>query len=126
MISGFKEFIMKGNVLDLAVAVVMGSAFGAVVDALVKSVLMPLISLAIGQPNFNSFLAFGDVRFGVLLTAVVNFLLVAAGVYFAVVVPMNLIIARRNARLGIKPADKEVDPQIALLTEIRDSLRVRQ
>ena len=126
MLTGFKNFIMKGNVVDLAVAVVIGAAFGAVVDALVKSVLMPLISLLVGQPNFDDFLAFGDVRFGVLLTAVVNFLLVAAAIYFVIVVPMNHMIERRNRRLGIKPAVKEEaaeDPQIALLTEIRDALR---
>jgi large conductance mechanosensitive channel len=126
MLTGFKNFIMKGNVVDLAVAVVIGAAFGAVVDALVKSVLMPLISLLVGQPNFDDFLAFGDVRFGVLLTAVVNFLLVAAAIYFVIVVPMNHMIERRNRRLGIKQDVKEEaaeDPQIALLTEIRDALR---
>ncbi|PNH81129.1 large conductance mechanosensitive channel protein MscL [Arthrobacter sp. AFG20] len=126
MLTGFKNFIMKGNVVDLAVAVVIGAAFGAVVDALVKSVMMPLISLLVGQPNFDDFLAFGDVRFGVLLTAVVNFLLVAAAIYFVVVVPMNHMIERRNRRLGIQPDVKEEaaeDPQIALLTEIRDALR---
>jgi large conductance mechanosensitive channel len=126
MLTGFKNFIMKGNVVDLAVAVVIGAAFGAVVDALVKSVLMPLISLLVGQPNFDDFLAFGDVRFGVLLTAVVNFLLVAAAIYFVIVVPMNHMIERRNRRLGINQDVKEEaaeDPQIALLTEIRDALR---
>jgi large conductance mechanosensitive channel len=126
MLTGFKNFIMKGNVIDLAVAVVIGAAFGAVVDALVKSVMMPLISLLVGQPNFDDFLAFGDVRFGVLLTAVVNFLLVAAAIYFVIVVPMNHMIERRNRRLGIKQDVKEEaaeDPQIALLTEIRDALR---
>jgi large conductance mechanosensitive channel len=126
MLTGFKNFIMKGNVVDLAVAVVVGAAFGAVVDALVKSVMMPLISLLVGQPNFDDFLAFGDVRFGVLLTAVVNFLLVAAAIYFVIVVPMNHMIERRNRKLGIDQDVKEEaaeDPQIALLTEIRDALR---
>lgn len=125
MLSGFKKFILKGNVIDLAVAVVIGAAFSSVVDALVKSVMMPLISLLVGQPNFDDFLAFGDVRFGVLLTAVVNFLLVAAAIYFVIVVPMNHMIERRNRRLGINQDVKEEaeDPQIALLTEIRDALR---
>ncbi|WP_457974142.1 large conductance mechanosensitive channel protein MscL [Arthrobacter sp. D1-17] len=126
MLSGFKKFILKGNVIDLAVAVVIGAAFSSVVDALVKSVLMPLISLLVGQPNFDDFLAFGDVRFGVLLTAVVNFLLVAAAIYFVIIVPMNHLIERRNRRLGINQDVKEEsaeDPQIALLKEIRDELR---
>jgi len=103
MLSGFKKFILKGNVIDLAVAVVIGSAFSAVVDALVKSVLMPLISVLVGEPNFDDFLAFGDVRFGVLLTAVVNFLLVASALYFVIVAPMNrlrLRIRRRRSNSG--------------------------
>ncbi|MET3933142.1 large conductance mechanosensitive channel protein MscL [Arthrobacter sp. OAP107] len=126
MLSGFKKFILKGNVIDLAVAVVIGSAFSAVVDALVKSVLMPLISVLVGEPNFDNFLAFGDVRFGVLLTAVVNFLLVASALYFVIVAPMNKLIEHRNRKLGIgQDTKKEAaeDPQIALLKEIRDALQ---
>ncbi|MBT2549161.1 large conductance mechanosensitive channel protein MscL [Arthrobacter sp. ISL-65] len=128
MLSGFKKFILKGNVLDLAVAVVIGSAFSTVVDALVKSVLMPLISVLVGEPNFDDFLAFGDVRFGVLLTAVVNFLLVASALYFVIVTPMNRLIEHRNRKLGIgQDAKKEAaeDPQIALLKEIRDALQAQ-
>ncbi|MEE1620511.1 large conductance mechanosensitive channel protein MscL [Zafaria sp. Z1313] len=126
MIQGFKEFIMKGNVVDLAVAVVMGGAFGAVVTALVDSVLMPLISMLVGTPNFDEFLVFGAVKLGVFLTALVNFLLVAAAIYFVVVMPMNKMIERRNARLGITEEEEAVDPQIALLTEIRDSLKTNR
>ncbi|GAB4099285.1 large conductance mechanosensitive channel protein MscL [Sinomonas halotolerans] len=126
MLNGFKDFIMKGNVVDLAVAVIMGTAFGAVVDALVKSVLMPAISTLVGQPDFNDFLAFGDIRFGVFLTAVVNFLLIAASIYFVIVMPMNHMIERRNRKLGINKPEAPVDPQVALLTEIRDSLQARQ
>ena len=79
-----------------------------------------------GQPNFDDFLAFGDVRIGVLLTAVVNFLLVAAAIYFVIVTPMNRLIEHRNRKLGIgQEVKKEAaeDPQIALLKEIRDELR---
>jgi large conductance mechanosensitive channel len=126
MLSGFKKFILKGNVIDLAVAVVIGAAFSSVVDALVKSVMMPLISLLVGQPNFDDFLAFGDIRIGVLLTAVVNFLLVSAAIYFVIIVPMNHLIERRNRMLGINQDVKmeaAEDPQIALLKEIRDELR---
>ncbi|HEV7166447.1 MAG TPA: large conductance mechanosensitive channel protein MscL [Micrococcaceae bacterium] len=129
MISGFKDFIMKGNVLDLAVAVIMGAAFGAVINALVTNVLMPLIAALVGSPNFDSFALLtingNDVKFGVLITAVVNFLLIAAAVYFAIVMPMNMLIARRNAKLGIPEQEPAVDPQIELLTEIRDALRMR-
>lgn len=132
MLTGFKNFILKGNVVDLAVAVVIGAAFGAVVTALVQSVLMPFIAGLVGSPNFDSFavvtLNGNDIKFGVLLTAIVNFLLVAAAIYFVVVVPMNHMIERRNRRLGINQDVKEEaaeDPQIALLTEIRDSLQSR-
>ena len=82
MLQGFKDFIMKGNVLDLAVAVIIGAAFGKIVNALVEAVLMPLIAAAVGSPNFDSFAVLtvngNDVKFGVLLTAIVNFLLIAA------------------------------------------------
>lgn len=128
MLQGFKEFIMKGNVVDLAVAVVIGGAFATVIDALVNSVLMPLISVLVGTPNFDNFLAVGPehaIKIGVLLTAVVNFLLVAAAIYFVVVIPLNKMIERRNTRLGILPEEEEVDPQVLLLTEIRDSLQPR-
>lgn len=72
MLSGFKDFISKGNVIDLAVGVIIGGAFSTVVNALVESVLMPLISMLIGSPNFDSFLVFGQVKVGVFLTAVVT------------------------------------------------------
>ncbi|MEX5297648.1 large conductance mechanosensitive channel protein MscL [Kocuria sp. CPCC 205292] len=129
MLKGFKEFIMKGNVLDLAVAVIIGAAFAQVVNAMVEAVLMPLISALVGSPNFDSFAVLtvngNDVRFGVLLTALVNFLLVAAAVYFAIVLPMNKMIEARNRRLGVDPAEEEADAQVQLLTEIRDALHRR-
>ncbi len=127
MLKGFKEFIMKGNVVDFAVAVVIGGAFALVVNALVNSVLMPFIAGLVGSPNFDSFLLWNfngnEVAFGVLLTAIVNFLLVAAAIYFVVVAPMNHMIERRNRRLGITEEEDALDPQIVLLTENRDALQ---
>jgi large conductance mechanosensitive channel len=129
MLKGFREFIMKGNVLDLAVAVIIGAAFAQVVNAMVEAVLMPLISALVGSPDFDSFAVLtvngNDIRFGVLLTALVNFLLVAAAVYFAIVLPMNKMIEARNRRLGVDPTEEEADAQVQLLTEIRDTLRRR-
>lgn len=129
MLKGFKDFIMKGNVLDLAVAVIVGAAFAQVVNAMVEAVLMPGISALVGSPNFDSFavvsLNGNEIRFGVLLTALVNFLLVAAAVYVAVVLPMNRVLEARNRRLGIDPDVEEADAQVQLLTEIRDELRRR-
>lgn len=94
---GFKQFILRGNVLDLAVAVVMGGAFGAVVTALVKDFLTPLIAAIVGKPDFsaiqftinNSKFAIGD-----FINAVVSFLLISAAVYFFVVLPVNTLMAR--------------------------------
>lgn len=122
---------MKGNVVDLAVAVVIGAAFSSVVNAMVKNVLMPFIAGLVGSPNFDEFARWNFngnmVEFGVLLTAVVNFLLIAAAIYFVIVMPMNKLIALRDRKLGIgkKTEEAPVDPQVALLTEIRDSLKVR-
>jgi len=122
MFQGFKEFIARGNVMDLAVAVIIGAAFGKIVDALVNSVIMPLIARFVGQPNFDNFLAWGDVKFGVLLTAVVNFLIIALVVYFVLVLPMNKMAERRAIKAGIDPNAVEEDPQVVLLREIRDEL----
>ncbi len=120
---------MKGNVVDLAVAVVIGAAFGAVVNSFVTNILMPLIAALVGSPNFDSFgkitINNNDILFGVFLTVLVNFILVAAAIYFVVVMPMNHMIARRNAKLGIKEEAPPVDPQLELLTEIRDALTAR-
>ncbi|MDY6056146.1 large conductance mechanosensitive channel protein MscL [Micrococcus sp.] len=130
MLQGFKDFIMKGNVLDLAVAVIIGAAFSKIINALVESVLMPLISALVQAPNFDQFAVLtlngNDIRFGVLLTAIVNFLLVAAAVYFAIVLPMNKMIERRNRRLGIEPEVEPVAEDVALLTEIRDLLSAQR
>ncbi|MCP3424897.1 large conductance mechanosensitive channel protein MscL [Rothia sp. AR01] len=124
MLQGFRDFITRGNVLELAVAVILGGAFNTVVNALVESVIMPAVSWAVGAPSFDSFLVFGPVRVGVLLTAVVNFLIVAAAIYFCIVLPINKLNERRRRRLGLQ-SEEEGDPQVALLTEIRDALVAR-
>lgn len=126
MFKGFKDFIVQGNVMDLAVAVIIGAAFTQVVTALTDSVLMPLISALVGSPNFDEFAKLtingNEIAFGVLLTAIVNFLLVAAAVYFAIVAPMNKLIALRRHEVE---DDEETPEDIALLREIRDALANR-
>jgi len=97
MLKGFKEFLFRGNVVDLAVAVVIGGAFGAVVTAFVKDLLTPFIAAIVGKPDFsgltftinNSKFLYGD-----LINAIIAFLLVATAIYFFVVVPMNALTAR--------------------------------
>ena len=122
MLKGFKDFILRGNVIDLAVGIIMGTAFTAVVTALVQSVLMPAISMLVQSPNFDSFLVFGQIKIGVFLTAVVNFLLIAAAVYFAVVLPVEKL----NARVSKKKAEDKEDTELSLLKEIRDSLATKK
>jgi large conductance mechanosensitive channel len=99
MLKGFKQFVMRGNMLDLAVAVVLGTAFGAVVTALVKDLLTPLIAAIAGEPDFSA-IAFevngSKFLVGDFVNALVSFLLVAAAVYFFVVVPVNALKARVN------------------------------
>ena len=119
---GFKNFLLRGNVIDLAVGIIMGTAFTAVVTALVQSVLMPAISMLVQSPNFDSFLVFGQVKVGVFLTAVVNFLLIAAAVYFAVVLPVEKL----NAMAKKNKVEEKEDTELSLLKEIRDSLATKK
>ena len=96
---GFKQFLLRGNVVDLAVGVVIGAAFGTVVNALVKGLLTPLIAAVVKQPDFSaiSFTINGS-KFlvGDFINAIVSFVIIAAAVYFAVVLPMNALIARQD------------------------------
>ena len=98
MLKGFRDFILRGNVVDLAVAVVIGAAFGTVVNALVKDFITPLIATIGGQPDFST-LSFtvnkSTFNYGAFVNAVITFLLIAAAVYFVVIVPMNRILEMR-------------------------------
>jgi large conductance mechanosensitive channel len=96
---GFKEFLLRGNVLDLAVAVVIGGAFGAVVTALVKDLLTPLIGAIVQAPNFSGIgFTINGSQFlvGDFLNAVLSFLLIATAVYVFIVLPMNALVARQR------------------------------
>ena len=108
MLKGFKEFILRGNVVDLAVAVVIGTAFGAVVAAFVADVITPLIAAIFGKPDFGSLMFtinHSTFKYGLFINALIAFVLVAAAVYFAIVVPMNAVAARRAK--GEDPTTKE-------------------
>jgi len=93
MLRGFRDFILRGNVLDLAVAVVMGVAFGAVVNSVVKNLITPLIALAGGAPDFSA-IRTGPLLWGNILNDVLTFLITAAVVYFVVVLPVSRVLAR--------------------------------
>ena len=119
MLSGFKQFILRGNVVDLAVGVVIGAAFGTVVTALVKDLINPLIALLVGKPDFTgiSFSIRGTLfPISDFITAAVSFLLVAAAVYFFVVTPINALIAR--TRRSTAPADPTTKKCPECLSEI--------
>ena len=126
MLKGFKEFIMRGNVVDLAVAVVIGAAFGAVVAALVKDIINPIIAAIFGKPDFSSLyftINKSVFRYGDFINAVVSFLLIAAAIYFFVVVPLNTLAERRARGLASGEPDEEPKPEdILLLEQIRDLL----
>jgi large conductance mechanosensitive channel len=99
MLKGFKQFILRGNVVDLAVAVVIGAAFGAVVTSFVTNVITPIIGSIFGNTDFNALRIHlrGDnyITYGALLNAIIVFVSVAAAIYFLVVMPMNAMAARR-------------------------------
>jgi large conductance mechanosensitive channel len=111
MLKGFRQFLMRGNVVDLAVAVVMGAAFGAVISALVKDLITPVIAAIVGKPDFSA-LTFevngSKFLYGDFINAVVAFLLVGAAIYFVVVLPMNALTARmRRGETSPDPTTKK-------------------
>ncbi|WP_347976162.1 large conductance mechanosensitive channel protein MscL [Microbacterium sp. ProA8] len=132
MIKGFKEFILRGNVIDLAVAVVIGAAFTAIVNAIVEGLINPLIALVFQADSLNDVvIAVPNIRggttdfgIGLILAAVINFLAVAVVVYFVFVYPMNRVKDRAAAKAGVTPADEEpkLPTEQELLVQIRDLL----
>jgi large conductance mechanosensitive channel len=125
VLTGFKKFLLRGNVVELAVAVVIGAAFTAVVDAFAHSFLTPLIGVLGGGGEFGGELEVNGQHFtwGAFLSQLITFVLTAAIVYFLVVAPMHRLLDRRNR--GEEPAP--VGPtELELLVEIRDLLRAQQ
>jgi len=114
MLKGFREFIMRGNVVDLAIAVVIGAAFGAVVTALVEDIITPLIAAIFGKPDFSN-LAFtinkSTFHYGALINAIVSFLSIAAAIYFLVVLPLNKLAERRAARVAAGSPTRSRSPR---------------
>jgi large conductance mechanosensitive channel len=135
ILNEFKAFISKGNVMDLAVGVIIGAAFKSVVDSLVTNVITPIIGLFGGAPDFSSIaigghhvmkdgkdVLQGGIMIGSFIDAVVSFLILAAVVFFLIVKPMNKLIASINK--PVPPPDAPPPPEdILLLREIRDSLK---
>lgn len=128
MIKGFKDFVMRGNVVDLAVAVVIGVALAAVVAAIVDNVVNPLIAAMGGVPDLSAVwvvtLNNAEFHFGTVVGAILNFLVIAAAVYFIIVMPMNRLAERRKK--GVEPEPAAPAEDVLLLQEIRDLLAARR
>jgi large conductance mechanosensitive channel len=126
VIKGFKDFIMRGNVIDLAVAVVMGAAFGAIVNSLVNDIISPLITAIFGKQNYADLYVTvhnSKIMYGSFLNAVISFLFIALGVYFFIVLPINKLSERRRTAHGIVPQQPK-PTEVELLTQIRDAITV--
>lgn len=133
LLQEFKEFAMKGNVIDLAVGIIIGTAFGKIVSSLVNDVIMPPIGMAVGSVDFTDLvwtLGKNDagepvvLRYGTFLQSVFDFLIVALAV-FAMIKIMNEARRRMERKAEENPAAPEVPADIKLLTEIRDELKAR-
>jgi large conductance mechanosensitive channel len=125
MLKGFRDFLMRGNVVDLAVAVVIGAAFGAVVAAFAKDFIGGILGAIGGSPDFGraGFTVNGSkIVYGSTLTALIQFLIVAAAIYFVVVLPMQAMAERR----GVEEESPAPSDEVVLLTDIRDALRERR
>jgi len=119
MLSGFKQFILRGNVVDMAVGVVIGAAFGGVVTALTSDLLTPFIAAIVGKPDFSAIhYTINGTLFpvGHFINALISFLLIAAAVYFFVVTPVNALVSRM--RKAPVPADPTTKKCPECLTEI--------
>jgi len=125
MIKGFKDFLMRGNVIDLAVAVVIGAAFTKVINAIVDGLINPLIAAIFGQQHLDQLWKFtingADFSLGLILAAAFNFLCVAAAIYFVIILPANKLAEMRKR--GEEPEPEAPSEEVLLLTEIRDALR---
>jgi large conductance mechanosensitive channel len=124
VIKGFRDFILRGNVIDLAVAVVIGAAFGAVITALVGNIINPLIAAIFGQADITGVGSFtingAHFSIGAVLQAILNFLFIAIAVYFVLVLPMNRLMQLRKA--GEEEPSEAPSEEVLLLAQIRDLL----
>ena len=114
MLKGFRDFILRGNVVDLAVAVILGAAFNAIVTSLVSDVLNPLIAATIGKPDFSGVvltIGSGHIKIGNVLNATVSLLIVASVVYFAIVLPLNHLMARLKKPAPEAPSSMKTCPE---------------
>ncbi|HET6409922.1 MAG TPA: large conductance mechanosensitive channel protein MscL [Chthoniobacteraceae bacterium] len=125
VLSEFKAFVLKGNVVDLAVGVVIGASFKSVVDSVVADLITPLIGAIGGNPDFSSFVV-GPLSIGKFLNAIIAFVILAAVVFFLVVKPMNHLMERMKKKAETQPEAAPLPEDVKLLMEIRDLLKAGQ
>ncbi len=128
-IQGFKEFITRGNILDLAIAFVIGAAFRAIVNSLVDDIIMPLVSLLVKENSFSELkwvIGGTEIRYGMFIHASIEFFIIALSIYVAI----TLVIRRKQfneqveaAKIPKEPKEEKIPADIQLLTEIRDQLK---
>jgi large conductance mechanosensitive channel len=119
MLNEFKQFILKGNVVDLSTGVIIGAAFGAIVNAFSKGIVEPLLGMLRGKPEIG--LMIGPFNIGIIISAIISFLITAAIIFFVIVKPANALMARMKKDEAAAPPPTPED--IKLLTEIRDLLK---
>jgi large conductance mechanosensitive channel len=120
MIDEFKKFILRGNVIDLATGVIIGAAFTGIVSAFTAGIVSPILAAIGGGPAVGLKIWIFDL--GIILTAVINFLITAAVIFFVIIKPANLLLARMKSKDAAPPPAGPTD-EVKLLTEIRDALR---
>lgn len=109
MLKGFRDFVLRGNVMDLAVAVIIGAAFTSIVTALTANIINPLLGAVVGKPNFDYLVGHlhgGEIKYGTFFTAIINFLLIAAVVYFFLVLPTQYLLKKFNPPVAAAPTTK--------------------
>jgi len=114
VLKGFRDFILRGNVMDLAIAVIIGGAFGAIVNSMVKDIITPLIAAAGGKPNFEALVlevGGGKVMYGNFLNATITFLIIAFVVYFGMVLPVNTLMNKFKKPVPAVPPSTKACPE---------------
>jgi len=125
LVNEFKTFIAKGNVVDLAVGIIIGAAFKSIVDSMVKDVITPLIGMIGGKPDFSK-IYLGPISVGNFINQVISFLILAAVVFFLIVKPMNKLMASILKKPDAAAAPPAPPEDVVLLREIRDLLKEKQ
>ncbi|HEX4156475.1 MAG TPA: large conductance mechanosensitive channel protein MscL [Acidobacteriaceae bacterium] len=109
MFKGFRDFVLRGNVMDLAVAVIIGAAFTGIVTALTTNIINPMLGAVIGKPNFDFLIGHvngGEIKYGTFITAVINFLILAFVIYFLLVLPTQYLLKKFQPQKAEPPTTK--------------------